>query len=387
MGGAFMAKNCRKGLKVMEIRCHVKAAVVLASCLFLVGTSAQAQIVDGLLSPVQTSPGYSGGDGGAAREEIPIKELQPAWNKQTPSKADDQITAGIKKWEYSAYKAARLSLRLNATTSIYFPEWERIEYVVLGDRQYFQVAYPSEGGATGRALYRNVIELKPINNVVEADTSFTAFGSLIKGRRNVYTAWITSYPKTYDKTTDVTVHVVAEPPNDINSQDLPEAVAKSSGAAPAGAKGQVSDRNPPPVRAANSQPRPDANAASPANDFIREIAFDYANMKFGTYDIKVQDSDSRTIAPVRVMEDGIWTYIDFGENGRADRMLRPVAWRVVDGVDNLVNTRTVGPTGNILVVEGTGYNITLRNGERVVCLIYRGKDLMPGSGRADTASR
>lgn len=330
-----------------------------------------------------------------ARTEIPIQELLPAWSGKTgPAVGAGQTSPGIKIWNYDPLRTELITIQLNSLTSIIFPEWERIEYFKLGDGRYFQAAFP-EGDAQGRPMYRNAVEVAPRGNVVEAGTSLIMYGAMNGSRRNVYTAWITSVPKSSSTTPDLTVFVQLDRPPSftIPAGEGGPGPDKTSGRNPASNQAAKAAATPAAGQSAGiaSGPRdpkrPDANADSPQNDFLREIKFDYAAMKFGTYEIRIKDKESATIAPVRVMEDGYWTFIDFGENGRSDRMLHPAAWRVIDGVDNQVNTRAVGPRGNILVVEGTGYNITLRNGERVVCLVYTGKDMLPGSSRSIAESQ
>lgn len=355
----------------LSIRMFLFAALT-AALGYSSGALAQA-IVDELISP----PVAPAVEPTGSRDELPIDELQPAWIGKEPVKSDGQISPGIKLWSYSPMQVERLYLRLNATTYIYFPEWEVIESFVVGDPNFFEVRFETDP-QSGRPLRKNVVLVTAINNVAKADTTLHVTGSLHNGRRNVYSAWLATYPKKSQTTTDVTVIVQAPTPQGAIS-------VGAAGDAATGEDKRAAGEAAPASTGARDPSRPDANAEAPEDDFLREIKFDYANMKFGTYEIRVKDAESETIAPVRVMEDGYFTFIDFGENGRSDRILRPNAWRVIDGVDNLVNTRTVGPKGNILVVEGTGYNITLRNGERVVCLIYTGTDVLPGSGR--TAQR
>lgn len=333
--------------------------------------AAQAQkLIDEMVAP----PAQQGGQAAETdRQEVPIDELQPAWAGKEPVRGPGQVSAGVKPWKFDPNKVEIIDLRRNDFTYIYFPEWEHIEDITVGDSQNFSVKFPSD--ASGRVVRYNVLLAQPKGNVVQADTTLHVTGSLHDGRRNIYSAKLISSPLKSPDAGDVTVFVEAPEPDDVKAMAAGERSSPGADKPPAEtALGGIGPRD---------TRRPDANAESPRNDYLRTIPFDYASMRFGTYQVKARDSDSETIAPVRVMEDGYWTYIDFGENGRSDRILRPTVWRVVDGVDTLVNTRTVGPKGNILIVEGTGYNMTLRNGERVVCLIYSGKALLPGAGRPE----
>ena len=71
------------------------------------------------------------------------------------------------------------------------------------------------------------------------------------------------------------------------------------------------------------------------------------------------------IAPERVFHDGVFTYLDFGDD--ADSVRRPVVHLIIDEIDTLVNTRSAGPTNNVTVVEAVG-DLTLRNGQKIVCI-------------------
>jgi hypothetical protein len=46
-----------------------------------------------------------------------------------------------------------------------------------------------------------------------------------------------------------------------------------------------------------------------------------------------------------------------------------VVFQLIDGVETMVNTRTAGPKGNMIVAEAIG-DFVLRNGRRIIC-VYR----------------
>ncbi len=66
----------------------------------------------------------------------------------------------------------------------------------------------------------------------------------------------------------------------------------------------------------------------------------------------------KSIAPDRVYSDGVFTYFDYGNRWNESDL--PAVYRVVDGVDTPVNTRTKGV---LLIAESAGA-FTLRNGQR-----------------------
>lgn len=64
---------------------------------------------------------------------------------------------------------------------------------------------------------------------------------------------------------------------------------------------------------------------------------------------EVNDGD-KEIAPEYVMHDGRFTYLIF-PSGVTDK---PAVFRVVDGKEGRVNTRTVGRFGEVVVIEAMG---------------------------------
>jgi hypothetical protein len=109
----------------------------------------------------------------------------------------------------------------------------------------------------------------------------------------------------------------------------------------------------------------DADGDAP-EDYLREIAFDPASIQFNMRVFAKTPADIE-IAPLRVFSDGVWTYFDYGD--KADTQRRPVVFQLVDGVETMVNTRTAGPRGNMVVAEAVG-DFVLRNGRRIIC-VYR----------------
>lgn len=305
-------------------------------------------------------PASASGPGSGEAKRVDIDQLQPAWGKPVIPPGPGQTTAGIKIWVYDPVKTEVINIRSADKTAIVWPEWEELSYVSWGDREVLTAQPPTDEKGRPIPGIRNAIEVFPNNGVERADTTLTIWGKVVAGKRNIYSARIRSFPiKAIDDgnkeiVTDNTVWVRAAPPGG-NSIYLGEWEKRNEAVA-------MSDRG---------------AMGKAAPDYLRSIPFDMSKLNFSDYEIQVPDGDSESIAPVRVFHDGVFTIIDFGEGGRADLVLRPVVSRVVDGVDNRINTRTTGPEGNLLVVEGVGYNLTLRNGRRVVCLTYKGVVLAP----------
>jgi hypothetical protein len=88
------------------------------------------------------------------------------------------------------------------------------------------------------------------------------------------------------------------------------------------------------------------------------------DMAFAHKMYEVNDGD-RVIAPNTVYTNGTWTFFHYGK--RSATVDRPVVYRVVNGVETLVNTRWIGRNNEVLVAEATG-DFVLRNGRRTVCV-------------------
>lgn len=344
----------------------------------------------GAVAPPPNVPGASKlrpDSSNMVREEVPVNEVQKAWDD--PKTAPGQVTPGIRLWNYSPQKVERIRIRPAAWTMIYLPEWEEAQDFYVGDDYSFDVRMPM--AEQGMPTRRNVLLIRPKSGVVRADTTLQIIGRQVEGFRNVYTALLRSESVKDPVVTDLTVFVEAGKPGRIGTAFGPASYLGAFSTTHNGvgtAPSKAHDLPPPPpantmpgtpvyppaASAAPREPVAQAKLGTGAPDWMREVPFDLATLRFGEYEVAVKDDESAKIAPIRVLSDDRFTILDFGE-GRADNILKPTVFRVVDDVDSLVNTRTSGPAGNLLVVESVGYNLTLRNGQRVVCIRYLGKAL------------
>lgn len=105
---------------------------------------------------------------------------------------------------------------------------------------------------------------------------------------------------------------------------------------------------------------------TPAEDFVANVEFDPAKLRgFDQYEIW---GDDDTLVPERVYRDDHFTYIDFGDKWKD--MELPVAYVVVDDIDETVNTRV---QGRVYIVESTRELITLKSGKSFLCIKYKGE--------------
>ena len=92
--------------------------------------------------------------------------------------------------------------------------------------------------------------------------------------------------------------------------------------------------------------------------------FDPARLRgWGRYTLRGNDA----LRPETVFRDDYFTYVHFGD--RWIDLELPVAFVVIDGIDETVNTRVLGRT---LVIESTAPSISLKSGESHLCIDYMG---------------
>lgn len=108
------------------------------------------------------------------------------------------------------------------------------------------------------------------------------------------------------------------------------------------------------------------NSKSAKPDFVDDVPFDPGKLRgWGDYRLSGSGDD---LKPETVFRDDHFTYIRFGDKWKDIEL--PTAYVVVDGIDELVNTRIQGTT---LIVESTQRQISLKSGKSYLCIEYRGR--------------
>ena len=249
---------------------------------------------------------------------LSLGAIQRAWD--APYASRGQVSPGIVRYMWKPNHVMAIRTREFMATTVHLPQFDTINRVVVGDPVIFEV----------QTVRPNVIAVRPTH--AGADSNITIIGT----SGNVYSFYIRS-----------------EGHNSINVADITVYVDASSGGV-GGANYGILD----PARnlsgAGGSVAQVDRALSSYTGQipsYIREVMFDPENIDF---DMKILAStpEDTAIAPLRVFNDGVWTYFDYGD--KADTVRRPVVYHVVDDVDTLVNTRTVGPSGNIVIAEAVG---------------------------------
>ena len=106
----------------------------------------------------------------------------------------------------------------------------------------------------------------------------------------------------------------------------------------------------------------------PPGDFVKNAPFDADTLRgWGEYKLWGGGNYVEDLKPETVFRDDHFTYIRFGEKWKDIEL--PTAYVVVDGIDELVNTRVQGRT---YIVESTRRLITLKSGATFICIEYTG---------------
>ncbi|CCQ75755.1 TrbG/VirB9 family P-type conjugative transfer protein [Magnetospira sp. QH-2] len=130
-----------------------------------------------------------------------------------------------------------------------------------------------------------------------------------------------------------------------------------------------------PVSETNGQPRAKVPPAmAKETNGPKEMDFDYVQSgkcnvhgDYGFGEFKV--FGDKDLAPVQVFRNDCFTFIYYGPE-RWKTLELPTAYMVWDEVDEVVNTRVLGR--HTLVVENVGKMITLKAGQKHLCIEYTG---------------
>jgi ComB9 competence protein len=253
---------------------------------------------------------------------LPLGSLQRSWDRPAP--ASGQSAPGVVHYMWQADFVMAVRTRDFMVTTLMLPAWEKVTDLYVGDPVVFEV----------KKVKPNVVAVRSRN--AGADSNLTLLG----GSGNLYSFYLRAEAWNTSQVTDLAIYIDAPPPEG-DEAEVEDALDQRRG----------------PVRA--------------IPDYIRKIVRRPEDIRFDLKMFANRPGDAE-IAPQRVFEDGLFTYFDFGD--KADIVARPVVHQVVDGVDVVVNSRTTGPRGSILVAEAIG-DFTLRNGSRVICV-----KRVPGGG-------
>ena len=307
----------------------------------------EGEEADGMAAALRLPRGFVGG------------QVQRAWDDAPPG-------SGVYEVVYCAACTYKVRLREYMVTVIELPEGERISGADIGDGESFEV----------RRRGTRFFSVRPAGYGV--DSNLVVFG--VSGR--VYPIYLRAERFNSIHVPDLLVRILHPVRYEVSNPDLaegPEGMAVDGASydrqAPAG------DGRPGPRGKWEGDTETGAGAdvigsaaagidssESMALDFVTEVPFDPAKLRgWGDYEIWGDGPDANDLRPVTVFRDDHFTYLRFDEKW-SDLEL-PAAYVVVDGIDELVNTRIRGRT---YIIESTRRLITLKSGSSFICLRYGG---------------
>jgi len=282
----------------------IKKFLILVMIICLSVSASADQPVDDSLAHKEVSQQAEGDYPTLNREAaVPLASMQKAWEH-----AD--YGSGVRIVNFDPRDTVRLVVREYMTTTIVFPQWERIEEVIIGDEGNYQTLTPKD----------NILIIRP-TNYVGIDTSITLIGE--KG--HVYSFYVRVEGHNSKNISDITVRM-----------QVPEPVY-------AYAKQQKQTKS--------------REIEQEKEDYLEEAYLDSSKLDF-----KFSMSGDEEIAPDLVYSDGVRTWFDYGDN--LDERNLPTFFSVVDGYQKAIN---VTMDGSRLVAHGAG-SFVLKSGDKVTCV-------------------
>ncbi|MFC3674935.1 TrbG/VirB9 family P-type conjugative transfer protein [Ferrovibrio xuzhouensis] len=283
-------------------------------------------------------------------------QVQEAWDKAPP-------TAGTHQSELCDNCSYKVRLREFMVTVIELPRGEKISAYDNGDPQSFEVKQRGD----------NRLAVKPIGGY-GIDSNLVVYGK----SGNIYPLYLRA--EGYNSKNVPDLRFVIEGAVRVDNagalDDFPAGTAgKDSGHPAGGDKTSAAGANPALSLAAMAEARAAAGAASSTSaqpgtagkgDFVASKPFDPDKLRgWGQYKLWGNGDD---LKPETVFRDDYFTYVRFGDKFKSIEL--PTAYVVVDGIDEVVNTRVQGTT---FVIESTQRLISLKSGKSYLCIQYGGQ--------------
>lgn len=265
-----------------------------------------------------------------SRARVNLNEIQRAWGKSDPM-------ANVLVVQHNKNITHKLRLREMMNTLIVLPKGEKIEAVSLGDKANFVFEPVRNDNGTVFENMGNVRAVYP-----GADTNL----ALVTAEKNIYSFYLR-------------VDTVESPfmPNLIvyvESQEIERSIKAKQMAAAAKEEQQEREKLEAEKLVAKTE-------KAKAEYLKTREATNAATLDFGYK----QTSGDAALMPLRIMDDGMWTYFQYDEENLNEVQSLPAIYRVVDGVDTPVNSRIEGGT---IVVETLSDKWTLRSGNNTACV-------------------
>lgn len=281
--------------------------------------------------------------------------VQRAWENPSKNIGRGQAAPAFKRIRWTPSETIQVTAREGLITTVSVPEHETIVQAIVSDPGSLEVSTSPN---------RKAIVVKPVYAGI--DGNLVIYGS----SGAIYVVYVKSTAYNDPILPDVRVMIDGAPPS--GAGDVPRPAQQGASGIPAGdakitpARGEIDP--------SASLTTPRAGSVPKGQDFAA-VAFTGQGRLRTDLKIMTINQASTIIAPVAAWRDDKFTYLDFGPRA-ASMNTWPVAALVVDGVESPVGTRVTGPNRSVMVIESLG-NITLRNGQHVVCIVLQVEDNDP----------
>jgi type IV secretory pathway VirB9-like protein len=327
----------------MTMKKMMATALVLA---FTSGAHA-AGIIDETAGPAP-AVGPAGGLGGAAenramRTSVTLNAIQAAFDDSDPRD-------NIEFFTYDRATIYKLRLREFMAATVVLPKGESIAAYQLADDKNFTFI-PYAGSKDKKKPdpdgLENVFSIRPTHP--GADTSLTVIGR--SGR-------LYSFYLRVDSVTSAHMPVLTAYIEDRAAEFTRPGETSRPATSEAGQGGDQ-----PPAEAGGKPAKMTGEDAAAEAEYLRSLpVVDVTKINLDGYKIAGGDKE---LAPLKVFDDGYWTYFKLSNDKNLDRARVPAIYRVVDGYDTPVNTRVEGGT---VIAETLSKGWTLRRGEAHICV-------------------
>lgn len=304
--------------------------------LLTLGSTAAADLID----EIHDSKG--GLNGRLPGPGLNLQQIQTAFDDARP-------TDNVRVFQIGKMEAPRLRLREFMETLIVLPEGEKISAYTIGDSTNFTfVALDGDSANIGRvrAEYPG------------ADTNLSLIGS--SGR--IYPFYLRADSVESEHMPMFVVYVEDQERKSPRSGTAVYVAKEPKGSSSAESKQPTKPVSKKPDKEGEylrSLPDVDVTAVNCSYETSGGSWFRRNARWFGR-------SVSRDLSPIRICDDGQWTYFRFSKDSTLDGVEQlPVVYVVVDGYDTPVNSRV---EGGVIIAETTAKNWTLRAGDKHLCV-------------------
>lgn len=302
-----------------------------------------------IAGPATANPPMGALENRAMRTKSSLGAVQAAFDNSDPR-------SNVERFKYDPAMTYKLRTREYMAVTVVLPPGEAIDGYMLPDKHNFTFTPYSAQDCKGKCdepdRLANVFSITPI--YPGADTNLTVFGRSSR----IYSFYI----RVDSVSSPHLPHLLAYV-DDINSLagfTAPQGASKgTNGKAPSLLDKAVAEV----MKSSAGTEKMTGEDAADLAEYLRKLpVVDPKSINLNAY--KVVDGD-KALAPIRVFDDGYWTYFQYSREGNLDKVKVPAIYRVVDGYDTPANIRVEGGT---IIAETTSQGWTIRSGEAHLCV-------------------